>query len=151
MKFGDSILNYNDPDELPNPTILSPWSPPDNGWVKSYFMHQPVIVLMHETRPDPFFLPDVKDKPPFSPGYDVVGVVEKLGDGVTRFIVGQRVADLTVVGAYSEYICMPTSRLTPVPDSLDPAEVASLILSYVTAYQMLHSHLPGLLQEVQAA
>ena len=70
---------------------------------------------------------------------------------MTRFIVGQRVADLTVVGAYSEYICLPASRLTPVPDSLDPAEVVSLILSYVTAYQMLHSHLPGLLQEVQAA
>jgi NADPH:quinone reductase-like Zn-dependent oxidoreductase len=82
--------------------------------------------------------PDVKEKPPFSPGYDVVGVVDKLGDGVTRFKVGQRVADLTVIGAYSEYICLPASRLTPVPDSLDPAEVVSLILSYVTAYQMLH-------------
>jgi len=82
--------------------------------------------------------PDVKDKPPFSPGYDVVGVVEKLGDGVTRFKVGQRVADLTVIGAYSEYISLPANRLTPVPDSLDPAEAVSLILSYVTAYQMLH-------------
>lgn len=82
--------------------------------------------------------PDVKNKPPFSPGYDVVGIVEKLGDGVTRFKVGQRVADLTVIGAYSEYICLLASRLTPVPDSLDPAEVVSLILSYVTAYQMLH-------------
>jgi NADPH:quinone reductase-like Zn-dependent oxidoreductase len=82
--------------------------------------------------------PDVKVKPPFSPGYDVVGVVEKLGDGVTRFKVGQWVADLTVIGAYSEYICLPASRLTPVPDSLDPAEVVSLILSYVTAYQMLY-------------
>jgi NADPH:quinone reductase-like Zn-dependent oxidoreductase len=82
--------------------------------------------------------PDVKDKPPFSPGYDVVGVVEKLGDGVTRFKVGQRVADLTVIGAYSEYLCLPENRLTPVPDGLDAAEAVSLILSYVTAYQMLH-------------
>lgn len=82
--------------------------------------------------------PDVKDKPPFSPGYDVVGVVDKLGDGTTRFKVGQRVADLTVIGAYSEYLCLPESRLTPVPDSLDPAEAVSLVLSYVTAYQMLH-------------
>jgi NADPH:quinone reductase-like Zn-dependent oxidoreductase len=82
--------------------------------------------------------PDVKNKPPFSPGYDVVGVVEKLGDGVTRFKVGQTVADLTVIGAYSEYICLPANHLTPVPDGLDLAEVVSLILSYVTAYQMLH-------------
>ncbi len=82
--------------------------------------------------------PYVKDRPPFSPGYDVVGVVDKLGDGATRFKVGQRVADLTVIGAYSEYLCLPESRLTLVPDSLDPAEAVSLILSYVTAYQMLH-------------
>src|SRR5688572_15244586 len=49
--------------------------------------------------------PDVKEKPPFSPGYDMVGVVDKLGEGVTHFKVGQRVADLTVIGAYSEYLC----------------------------------------------
>lgn len=82
--------------------------------------------------------PDVKEKPPFSPGYDMVGVVDKLGEGVTLFKVGQRVADLTVIGAYSEYICLPESRLTLVPDGLDPAEAVSLVLSYVTAYQMLH-------------
>ena len=42
---------------------------------------------------------DLKDQPPFSPGYDMVGVVDKLGEGVTRFKVGQRVADLTSIGA----------------------------------------------------
>ena len=47
-------------------------------------------------------------------------------------------ADLTVIGAYSEYLCLPESRLTPVPEGLDPAEAVSLVLSYVTAYQMLH-------------
>lgn len=82
--------------------------------------------------------PDVKNKPPFSPGYDMVGVVDKLGEGLTRLKVGQRVADLTVVGAYSEYICLPENRLTPVPEWLDPAEAVSLVLSYVTAYQMLY-------------
>lgn len=82
--------------------------------------------------------PDVKEKPPFSPGYDMVGVVDTLGEGVTRFRVGQKVADLTVTGAYAQYICLPESRLTLVPDGLDPAEAVSLVLSYVTAYQMLH-------------
>ena len=82
--------------------------------------------------------PDVKERPPFSPGYDMVGVVDKLGEGVTRFKIGQQVADLTVIGAYSEYLCLPESRLTPVPEGLDPAEAVSLVLSYVTAYQMLH-------------
>jgi NADPH:quinone reductase-like Zn-dependent oxidoreductase len=82
--------------------------------------------------------PDVKEKPPFSPGYDMVGVVDKLGEGVTHAQIGQRVADLTVIGAYAEYLCLPESRLTIVPEGLDPAEVVSLVLSYVTAYQMLY-------------
>jgi NADPH:quinone reductase-like Zn-dependent oxidoreductase len=81
---------------------------------------------------------NVKEKPPFSPGYDVVGVVDELGAGVTKLKVGQRVADLTVTGAYSQYICRPESSLVPVPAGLDPAEAVSLVLSYVTAYQMLH-------------
>jgi len=82
--------------------------------------------------------PEVKEKPPFSPGYDMVGVVDKRGEGAARFEEGRRVADLTVIGAYSEYLCLPETRLTPVPDDLDPAEAACLVLSYVTAYQMLH-------------
>lgn len=82
--------------------------------------------------------PDVKEKLPFSPGYDMVGIVDKLGEGVSRFKVGQHVAYLTIIGAYSEYLCLPESRLTPVPEGLDPAEAVSLVLSYVTAYQMLH-------------
>jgi len=81
---------------------------------------------------------DLKEKPPFSPGYDLVGVVDKLGADVTKLKVGQMVADLTVSGAYSQYICQPESSLVPVPDGLDPAEAVSLVLSYVTAYQMLH-------------
>ena len=82
--------------------------------------------------------PDVKQKPPFSPGYDFVGVIDKLGSGVTGLAVGQRVAELTVIGAHSEYLCLDAENLVPVPDGLDPAEAASLVLSYVTAYQMLH-------------
>ncbi len=82
--------------------------------------------------------PEVKEKPPFSPGYDMVGVVDQVGDSVTRFHKGDKVADMTVIGAYSEYICLPENRLIHLPDKLDPAEAVSTILSYVTAYQMLY-------------
>ncbi|MBI4672980.1 MAG: alcohol dehydrogenase catalytic domain-containing protein, partial [Chloroflexi bacterium] len=47
----------------------------------------------------------VKKKPPFALGYDVVGMVDELGEGVTNLHIGQRVAELTVTGAYSEYLC----------------------------------------------
>lgn len=82
--------------------------------------------------------PDIKDKPPFSPGYDMVGVVDKLGEGTSKFSVGDRVCDLTVIGSYSEYLCVSEDRLVSVPGSVDAGEAVSLILAYVTAYQMLH-------------
>ena len=79
-----------------------------------------------------------KETPPLSPGYDMVGVVDKLGQGVTGLEVGQMVADLTIFGAYTEYMLRPADTLVPVPAGLDPAEAVSMVLSYVTAYQMLH-------------
>jgi len=79
-----------------------------------------------------------KETPPLSPGYDMVGVVDKLGTSVTSIETGQMVADLTVFGAYTEYVLRPTNSLVPVPADLDPAEAVSMVLSYVTAYQMLH-------------
>lgn len=75
---------------------------------------------------------------PFTPGYDMVGVVEKRGPGVSAFEVGQTVAALTVYGGSSQYICLPEKELVPVPPGVDPAEATSLVLSYVSAYQMLH-------------
>lgn len=80
----------------------------------------------------------VKKKPPFSPGYDLVGIVDELGEEVKNPSIGQKVADLTVIGAYSEYICLDANSVVPVPENLDNAETVSLILSYLTAYQMLH-------------
>jgi NADPH2:quinone reductase len=80
----------------------------------------------------------VKQKPPFAPGYDVVGLVDELGEGVVNLRKGQRVAELTVIGAYSEYLCLPAVNCVPVPDGVDSSEAVSLVLGYVTAYQMLH-------------
>lgn len=74
---------------------------------------------------------------PFAPGYDIVGEVEALGPNVTGFHVGQGVAALTMIGGYSRYTVVPAAHLVPVPDGLDPAEAVSLVLNYVTAYQMM--------------
>jgi NADPH2:quinone reductase len=75
---------------------------------------------------------------PFTPGWDIVGVVEKRGEGVSQTRVGQIVAALPIHGGYAEHICLPESELTPVPDGVDPAEAVSLVLNYITAYQMMH-------------
>jgi NADPH:quinone reductase-like Zn-dependent oxidoreductase len=77
-------------------------------------------------------------KIPFTPGFDVVGVVEKLGEGVRNPPAGQTVAGLIMDGGYAEYVCVPASKLVTVPPRLDPVEVACLPLNYTTAYQLLH-------------
>jgi NADPH2:quinone reductase len=74
---------------------------------------------------------------PFTPGWDIVGVVEKTGE-VSQAMAGRMVAALPIHGGYAQHICLPQSELTPVPDGLDPAEAVSLVLNYVTAYQMMH-------------
>ena len=75
---------------------------------------------------------------PFTPGWDVVGIVDKLGDKVSTWQTGQMVSALPIVGGYSEYIILSSNDLVPVPSGLDPAEAVSLVLNYITAYQMLH-------------
>ncbi|WP_257304727.1 medium chain dehydrogenase/reductase family protein [Geothrix campi] len=75
---------------------------------------------------------------PFTPGWDLVGRVDQLGEGVTGFEPGQMVAALPIHGAYAEFVCLPHQELIPVPPGLDAAEAVSLGLNYITAYQMLH-------------
>src|SRR5215475_4430108 len=52
---------------------------------------------------------------PFTPGWDLVGVVERLGDGVSGIEPGQIVAALPIPGAYAEFVCLPQRELVPVP------------------------------------
>jgi len=75
---------------------------------------------------------------PFTPGWDLVGVVDRLGRGVSGIEPGQIVAAMPISGAYAEFVCLPQRELVPVPSGLDAAEAVSLVLNYITAYQMLH-------------
>src|SRR5829696_3971720 len=77
-------------------------------------------------------------KPPFTPGYELVGVVEELGPGCSRMRVGNRIGALTVWGADADRVCVPEAGAVEVPEDLDPAEVLSLVFTYMTAYQVLH-------------
>jgi NADPH2:quinone reductase len=75
---------------------------------------------------------------PFTPGWDLVGVVDRIGAGVSGIEPGRTVAALPIRGAYAEFVCLGQRELVPVPSGLDAAEAVSLILNYVTAYQMVH-------------
>src|SRR6202041_1606854 len=81
--------------------------------------------------------PDFKGPLPFTPGYELVGVVEKAGADVAAPREGQLVADLCVVGGYAQYAIRPARFLVPVPDGVDAAEAVCIPLAYLTAFQML--------------
>jgi NADPH:quinone reductase-like Zn-dependent oxidoreductase len=77
-------------------------------------------------------------KPPFVPGYSVIGIVDAVGPGVQSVAPGDRVGAMTIFGGYSEYIYWKSNRLIPVPETVDPGEAVPLILNYIVAYQTLH-------------
>ncbi len=78
------------------------------------------------------------EKPPFTPGYAFIGIVDAIGQEVKNVRVGDRVAALTKYGSHSEIIYWSANELVHVPESLDPAEAVTLILNYLVAYQILH-------------
>jgi len=75
---------------------------------------------------------------PYTPGWDLVGVVDQIGAGVSGFELGQTLAAMPISGCYAEYVCLPQRKFIRVPAGLDPAECVAVILNYITAYQMLH-------------
>jgi len=81
------------------------------------------------------------DQPPFPfvPGYDLVGTIERLGDGGRDLTVGRRVAALTKTGAWADRVVLDTAELTPVPDGVDAAAAETVVVNGVTALRMLRT------------
>lgn len=80
------------------------------------------------------------DQPPFPfvPGYDVVGTVQVVGDGVDTALVGTRVAALTKVGGWSSHVLLDAADLVEVPAGLRAADAETAVVNGITAWQMLH-------------
>ena len=80
-------------------------------------------------------------EPPFTVGWDVAGVVEEVGYGVTRFSVGDRVFGMPrfprEAAAYAEYVTSPSRQLARIPDGLDDVDAGALPLAALTAWQAL--------------
>jgi len=71
-------------------------------------------------------------------GLEAAGVVEALGEGVSDFAVGDRVAYGTgPIGAYSEARNIPAEKLVKVPDSIDDKTAAAIMLKGLTAQYLL--------------
>lgn len=70
---------------------------------------------------------------PFSPSAECAGTIAALGEGVTGWRVGERVAAWLGFGAAREQVVVPADALLRVPDALDDAQAASLFVTYGTA------------------
>jgi NADPH2:quinone reductase len=78
---------------------------------------------------------------PYTPGVDIVGVVDKVGEGVSTVDPGQRVAGWAFFcssGCYAEFVCLPAGDMVPIPPGLDPAEAVCLVANYLTAHVAMH-------------
>ena len=74
---------------------------------------------------------------PLTLGYDLIGRIDGVGPGVTRWRLGDRVADLSQTGGNATHVVRPAATLVPVPPGLEATRAEPLILSYLTAYQAL--------------
>ncbi len=129
------LKRYGGPDQIEVGDALMPTAGPGEVRVRvlaSGIEYTEVVIRRHVYAQTMFL------RPPFVLGYDVVGKIDQLGEGVSGFQVGERVADLTVVGSNAAYRTLRARNLVRVPANVDPAEAAALILSWMTAYQMLH-------------
>jgi NADPH2:quinone reductase len=76
---------------------------------------------------------------PFTPGCDIVGVVDELGEGVSTVERGQTVAGGPFFsGGYAEFTCLPADELVLVPPGVDPADAVCLVANYLTAHLEMH-------------
>ena len=80
---------------------------------------------------------------PHTPGIDVAGTVEALGEGVTGVEVGDQVVGflpMAADGAAAQYVVAPAEALTAAPVSVAPADAAALPIVGLTAWQALFEH-----------
>jgi NADPH:quinone reductase-like Zn-dependent oxidoreductase len=129
------VRRFGEPDGLE--VVDAPLPPAGRGEVRvrvlaSSVQYTDVLIRRH------LYPQTIHHRPPFVIGYDVIGEIDQLGDGVSGLQVGDRVADMTVVGSNAAYRTLRADHLARVPAGLDAAEAATLILSWTTAYQLLH-------------
>ena len=74
---------------------------------------------------------------PFTPGMEICGTVEALGEGVDSPAIGTRIGAYGGSGGVAEYTCLQASRCVPVPDDMPDEEVAAFLVAYGTSHLAL--------------
>jgi NADPH2:quinone reductase len=79
---------------------------------------------------------------PLTLGQEGAGTVDALGEGVTEFKAGDRVAYASVLGAYADYAIVPVAKLVPVPTAVSIEQAAAVMLQGMTAHYLATSTFP---------
>jgi len=74
---------------------------------------------------------------PFTPGMEICGTVEALGEGVTSPSIGTRIGAYGGSGGLAQYACLQADRCVPVPDQMSNEEVAAFLVAYGTSHLAL--------------
>ena len=81
---------------------------------------------------------NVKPPLPYTPGFDVAGIIEAVGEGVSAFKKGDRVfTTRTISGGYAEYALAADHTVYTLPEKLDFKQGAAIGIPYFTAYRAL--------------
>ncbi len=75
---------------------------------------------------------------PITPGFEVAGVIDAVGEGVTRWHIGAAVVAVTRFGGYASSLCVPEHQVFAAPAGLSFAEVAGVPSVGLTAWYALH-------------
>ena len=75
---------------------------------------------------------------PITPGFEVAGVVDAVGDGVDGWRLGDRAIGVTLFGGYTSAICLPVDRVFATPPVLSSEQAAALPTVFLTAWFMAH-------------
>lgn len=74
---------------------------------------------------------------PFTPGTEVAGTVDAMGEGVTGLSVGDRVSAFVGIGGFAEYVCAPVAMTLPLPAEVSTEHAAAFTLTYATSHHAL--------------
>jgi NADPH:quinone reductase-like Zn-dependent oxidoreductase len=77
-------------------------------------------------------------KYPFVPGYDLVGTVIAVAEGVDASMIGKRFAALTKAGGWASMVVLDADMLLPVPEGISAVDAEAVVVNGITAWQMLH-------------
>jgi len=79
----------------------------------------------------------VQPQLPFTPGTEIAGVVDAVGDGVQNLTPGARVVAFVGMGGFAEYVCAPATHVAPLPGGISDEVAAGFTLTYATSHHAL--------------